>query len=205
MELIASIRRNAVGLAIFAVVTAGFIGVTQYLSAPIIADNIVAAQRAAFNEVLPHERYNNDITQDVITLAGDPLLGTNEPVQAFIGRLDGEVSAIIFETKAPGGYNGSLDLIVAIDKDGVVTGARVIAHKETPGLGDKVDLKKSSWIESFAGKSFLNLKESLWGVKKDGGQFDQFTGATITPRAVVKAVKNTLIYFEQHKAELLAR
>jgi electron transport complex protein RnfG len=95
-------------------------------------------------------------------------------------------------------------MLVAIDKNGVVTGSRVISHKETPGLGDKVDLKKSKWILSFANKSLENPSLKGWAVKKDGGDFDQFTGATITPRAVVRAVKNTLIYFDQHKDTLLA-
>jgi electron transport complex protein RnfG len=122
-----------------------------------------------------------------------------------IARLNGEVTGFIFETIAPRGYNGNLDMLIAINKDGVVTGSRVISHKETPGLGDKVDLKKSPWILSFENKSLTNTTLKGWAVKKDGGDFDQFTGATITPRAVVRAVKNTLIYFEQNKNALLAR
>ncbi len=205
MNILASIRRNSLGLALFAVLTAGLIAITHQLTEHTIADNIVTAQLNAFNEILPADRYNNDLPNDTVMLNPDPLLGSAEPVKAFIARKEGQVTAIIFQTIAPGGYNGNLDLLVAVDRDGVVTGSRVISHKETPGLGDKVDLQKSDWILSFAGKSLDNPEERRWKVKKDGGTFDQFTGATITPRAVVRAVKNTLIYFKQNEDALLSR
>ena len=205
MELLSSIRRNSIGLGIFAVFTAGLIALTQLYTKKTIENNIIAAQVAAFNEILPAHLYDNDLTQDSAWLAADDLLGSKDPVKIHIARKQGEVSGIIFETIAPSGYNGNLYLLVAIDRNGTVTGSRVISHKETPGLGDKVDLKKSNWILSFANKSLSNPPAKDWAVKKDGGQFDQFTGATITPRAVVRAVKNTLIYFEQNKASLLAQ
>ncbi|GAB3481968.1 electron transport complex subunit RsxG [Marinomonas epiphytica] len=205
MELISSIRRNSIGLGIFAILTAGLIALTQVLTAKTIKDNIIQAQIAAFNEILPADRYDNDLTQDSAWLEPDPLLGSTEAIKIHLARQQGAVEAVIFETVAPSGYNGNLYLLVAIDKNGTVTGSRVISHKETPGLGDKVDLKKSDWILSFANTSLDNPTLAGWGVKKDGGEFDQFTGATITPRAVVRAVKNTLIYFEEHKEALLAR
>ncbi|MBJ7550041.1 electron transport complex subunit RsxG [Marinomonas ostreistagni] len=205
MNIIHSIRKNSIGLGIFAVMTAGLIAVTHQLTEHTIEDNIVQAQLSAFNEILPVDRYDNNLAEASVMLDADPLLGSTEPVQAFIARKDGQVSAIIFETVAPGGYNGNLDLLVAVDRNGVVTGSRVISHKETPGLGDKVDLQKSKWILSFSGKSLENTSLKQWNVKKDGGEFDQFTGATITPRAVVRAVKNTLLYFNENKDALLSR
>ncbi|MAF14452.1 MAG: electron transport complex subunit RsxG [Marinomonas sp.] len=205
MNIIPSIRKNSIGLGIFAVMTAGLIAVTHQLTEHTIEDNIVQAQLSAFNEILPADRYDNNLAEANVMLDADPLLGSAEPVQAFIARKDGQVSAIIFETIAPGGYNGNLDLLVAVDRNGVVTGSRVISHKETPGLGDKVDLQKSKWILSFGDKSLENTSLKQWNVKKDGGEFDQFTGATITPRAVVRAVKNTLLYFNENKDALLSR
>ena len=205
MNIIHSIRENSIGLGIFAVMTAGLIAVTHQLTEHTIEDNIVQAQLSAFNEILPADRYDNNLAEANVMLDADPLLGSTEPVQAFIARKDGQVSAIIFETIAPGGYNGNLDLLVAVDRNGVVTGSRVISHKETPGLGDKVDLQKSKWILSFGDKSLENTSLKQWNVKKDGGEFDQFTGATITPRAVVRAVKNTLLYFNENKDALLSR
>ncbi|MEC8082036.1 MAG: electron transport complex subunit RsxG [Pseudomonadota bacterium] len=205
MNIIHSIRKNSIGLGIFAVMTAGLIAVTHQLTEHTIEDNIVQAQLSAFNEILPADRYDNNLAEANVMLDADPLLGSAEPVQAFIARKDGQVSAIIFETIAPGGYNGNLDLLVAVDRNGVVTGSRVISHKEPPGLGDKVDLQKSKWILSFGDKSLENTSLKQWNVKKDGGEFDQFTGATITPRAVVRAVKNTLLYFNENKDALLSR
>ncbi|MBM6551773.1 electron transport complex subunit RsxG [Marinomonas ostreistagni] len=205
MNIFTSIRQNSIGLGIFAVMTAGLIALTHQFTEQTIQDNIVEAQLSAFNEILPPERYDNNLAEDTVMLPANPLLGSSEPVKAYVARNDGDVEALIFETVAPGGYNGNLDLLVAIDRNSVVTGARVISHKETPGLGDKVDLQKSSWILSFSGKSFENTSMQAWNVKKDGGEFDQFTGATITPRAVVRAVKNTLIYFNENKDALLSR
>ena len=205
MDIIASIRRNSLGLGLFAIMTAGLIAITQQLTKDTIADNIVRAQLAAFNEILPADRYDNELHTDIAELAPDKLLGTQENSHIYLARNAGEVEAIIFETIAVGGYNGNLSLLVAIDKNGIVTGSRVISHKETPGLGDKVELKKSPWILSFAQKTLGKTSDKDWQVKKDGGQFDQFTGATITPRAVVRAVKNTLLYFEEHKTSLLQR
>ena len=101
------------------------------------------------------------------------------------------------------GYNGNIELIVAINIDNSISGVRVLKHQETPGLGDKVELRKSDWIYSFNGKKLLSEQDSRWQVSKDGGMFDQFTGATITPRAVVKAVKNTLLFFTENKNTLL--
>ncbi|TBR42802.1 electron transport complex subunit RsxG [Marinomonas agarivorans] len=203
MNLIASIRKNSIGLGIFAIVTAGLIAVTHQTTKQQIDSNIVAAQLAAFTEILPASYFNNELYSSRIELAADPLLGTEAPSKAYVGRLDDAVSAIIFETVATGGYNGDLLLLVAITKDSVVTGVRIISHKETPGLGDKVDIKKSDWVRSFENVFFGQPAKAQWAVKKDGGEFDQFTGATITPRAVVRAVKNTLTYFETNKDVLL--
>jgi electron transport complex protein RnfG len=203
MEVISSIRKNSIGLGIFAIVTAGLIAVTQQVTQDRIDSNILHAQQAAFSEILPDIYYDNDLYSNQISLEPDPLLGSNKASFAYIGRINGEFAGIIFETVAPGGYNGSMSLLVAINRDAVVTGSRVIRHQETPGLGDKIDMKKSDWMRSFENVSFTNLDKKQWKVKRDNGHFDQFTGATITPRAVVKSVKNTLEYFQQHKAELV--
>ncbi len=203
MEIISSIRKNSIGLGIFAIVTAGLIAVTQQVTKDRIESNILHAQQAAFSEILPSNYYENDLYSSQISLGPDPLLGSHKASFAYIGRVDGEFAGIIFETVAPGGYNGSMSLLVAINRAGVVTGSRVIRHQETPGLGDKIDMKKSDWMRSFENVSFMSLDKKQWKVKRDNGHFDQFTGATITPRAVVKSVKNTLEYFQQHKADLI--
>ena len=103
---------------------------------------------------------------------------------------------------APDGYNGDIRLLAAIDVTGTVLGVRVVSHRETPGLGDPIEVERSDWVLGFTGKSLLSPQGKSWAVKRDGGEFDQFTGATISPRAVVKAVHNTLLYFKTNQKSL---
>lgn len=206
-ELFASIRRNAIGLAIFAVVTAGAIAVTQVMTADRIAYNIKAAEARALNQILPASSYDNDLlndTMDVDSRFNQQLLGPlADNALIYRARNNGLVSAVILPAIAPDGYTTNIDLIVGINRDGSLAGVRVVAHRETPGLGDKIDTRKSDWVLSFANKSLNNPMSEQWAVKKDGGDFDQFTGATITPRAVVRAVKRALMFFDMHKDLLL--
>jgi electron transport complex protein RnfG len=206
-ELFASIRRNAIGLAIFAVVTAGAIAVTQVMTADRIAYNIKAAEARALNQILPASSYDNDLlndTMDVDSRFNQQLLGPlADNALIYRARNNGIVSAVILPAVAPDGYTTNIDLIVGINRDGSLAGVRVVAHRETPGLGDKIDTRKSDWVLSFAKKSLSNPMSEQWAVKKDGGDFDQFTGATITPRAIVRAVKRALMFFDMHKDLLL--
>lgn len=206
-ELFASIRRNAIGLAIFAVVTAGAIAVTQVMTADRIAYNIKAAEARALNQILPASSYDNDLLDDTMGVDSrfnQQLLGPlADNALIYRARNNGSVSAVILPAIAPDGYTTNIDLIVGINRDGSLAGVRVVAHRETPGLGDKIDTRKSDWILSFANKSLNNPMSEQWAVKKDGGDFDQFTGATITPRAVVRAVKRALMFFDMHKDLLL--
>jgi electron transport complex protein RnfG len=131
-------------------------------------------------------------------------LGLSNPQEAFIAKQDGVPVTLILPVVAPEGYSGPIRLIVGIDVNGDIRGVRVIEHKETPGLGDKISLKKSDWVLGFDGKSLSNTTEEGWRVKKDGGDFDQLTGATITPRAIVKAVHLALQYYSHQQADLLS-
>lgn len=207
-DLLVSIRQNAIGLGLFALVTAGAIAVAQVGTKSRIEQNIRAAEARALNEIVPQGQYDNDLLGDSLLIKdGDfnqQLLG---PVAAdakiHLARTDGVVHTAIIPVVAPDGYTTHISMIVGVKADGSLAGVRIIAHKETPGLGDKVDLKKSDWVLSFNGKSLLQPDDEGWNVKKDGGQFDQFTGATITPRAVVRAVKRALTFFDLHKEQLL--
>ena len=206
-ELISSIRRNAVGLAIFATVTAGAIATAQLLTAERIKQNIRMAESRALNQLVPTNSYDNDLLNDTLTVDSrfnQQLLGPlPENALIYRARNDGEVSAVILPAVAPDGYTTSIDLIVGVNRDGTLAGVRVVAHRETPGLGDKIEARKSDWITSFTGKSLQNPVAEQWAVRKDGGEFDQFTGATITPRAVVRAVKRALLFFDMHRDLLL--
>jgi electron transport complex protein RnfG len=122
---------------------------------------------------------------------------------AYRALLDGKPVAVFLQPTAPDGYSGSIKLLVAILENGTIAGVRVLNHRETPGLGDYIETNKSSWIHGFIGRSLGNPEPKLWQVKRDGGVYDQFTGATITPRAVVRAVARSLEYFQTHRATLL--
>lgn len=198
-----SIARNAIGLGIFAVITAGVIAITQVVTAERIADQIRRAEAAALFEIIPEQQHDNDLLADTVKLGPDPRLGNHKPVDAWVARKDGKPAGVIIPVTATDGYSGDIRLLVGIDPRGEVLGVRVTAHRETPGLGDKIELRKSSWILSFNGRSLGNPETDDWTVVKDGGVFDQFTGATITPRAVVKAVRQTLDYFRDHQQTLL--
>ena len=122
---------------------------------------------------------------------------------AYIARKNGRAIAMAITSTAPDGYNGNIELIIAVNIDGSISGVRVLKHQETPGLGDKIERRKSAWITSFNDKTLLSEKDSRWAVAKDGGMFDQFTGATITPRAVVKAVKKAALYLTTNQEAIL--
>ena len=194
-----SISTNSLLLGLFALITAAVLAGTQAGT----ADRIAAAEREAAQkallEIVPLNRHTNDMLVD--TVAVEPAfwnkLGLKDGGNIHIARDNGEAVAAIIPAVAPDGYSGDIKLIVGVNADGSVAGVRVLTHNETPGLGDKVELKKSDWILSFDNTSLENPKIDQWGVKKDGGEFDQFTGATITPRAVVNQVKRTLEFFAQ--------
>ena len=198
-----SVIRSVIGLSIFAIITAGFIAVTQVNTKDIIQTQIKKARSKALLEIVPLSEHNNDMLADSFWLDATQSLGLGSQSEAFVAKQDGIPTTLILPVVAPEGYSGPIRLIVGIDVSGQIKGVRVIKHKETPGLGDKIDLKKSDWILSFSGKSLLNTTTEQWQVKKDGGNFDQLTGATITPRAIVKAVHKALIFFQEHQAALL--
>lgn len=199
-----SIARAVMGLAIFAIVTAGIIAVTQVSTAERIQQEIRKARSKALLEIVPEEAHDNDLLQDAFWLQSEEL-GLVQKREAFIARKDGAPAAIILPVRSTEGYTGPIRMIVGIDTKGELLGVRVIEHKETPGLGDKIDRKKSDWIIAFNGRSLSNTPEDAWQVKKDGGDFDQLTGATITPRAIVKSVHKAMLFFDQHRAQLLAQ
>lgn len=201
-EISRSMLKNAAVLGLFAIVTVGVVTLLQQGTAARIQAAERAAQVRALGEILPAGSYDNALPDHSVLLQ-DRLLGNKSPLPAYIAIKDGRPSAVILQAIAPDGYSGAIHLLVGIWADGRVAGVRVLGHRETPGLGDRIELTKSPWIRSFDGKSLENPQAEGWAVKKDRGTFDQFAGATITPRAVVAAVHRALQYFDAHKAELL--
>jgi electron transport complex protein RnfG len=196
---------SAAFLFVFAVVGSALVAFTHQNTAERIAENQRRALLKSLNELVPKDRYDNDIYTDILYVHNSELLGTDEAVPVYRARKNGWPVAAVLAPVAPDGYNGNIRLLVAIKLDGTLAGVRVLAHRETPGLGDNIEVDRSDWIRGFAGKSLNNPKQDAWKVRRDGGVFDQFTGATITPRAVVKAVKNTLLYYRAHKDELFGK
>lgn len=188
----------------FAVVGTGLVAVTYTSTRDIIADAQRAALEASLNQLVPPDRYDNRITEDRIEVVAPEWLGTGEPVTVYRARKNGRPVALFATPVAPDGYSGPIQLLVGVYIDGTLAGVRVLSHKETPGLGDGIDEKRSPWILAFDGKSLDNPRPDGWKVKKDGGVFDQFTGATVTPRAVVKATRKFLEYVRTHQAQLFA-
>lgn len=190
----ASISKNSLLLAVFALIAAGGLALTNEGTKERIQKAERAAQQKALFEIVPRSRHDNDLLLDTVPVPENAwhLLGLKKGGDIHIARQNGQVVAMIIPAVAPDGYSGDIRMIVGINRDGSVAGVRVLAHNETPGLGDKVDLKKSDWILSFNGKSLAAPAPADWAVKKDGGDFDQFTGATITPRAVVNQVRHVL-------------
>ncbi|MGD2120075.1 MAG: electron transport complex subunit RsxG [Chromatiales bacterium] len=190
-------------LMLFAIVGGAMVGMTYEGTAERIAENERQAMLRNLNQILPHSEYDNDLLQDTLTLPADERLGQQDPSTAYVAKKDGRISAIIFSVIAPDGYSGEIRLLVGIRASGNIAGVRVIKHNETPGLGDAIETQRSNWVTHFDGRSLQNPSGKGWAVKRDGGVFDQFTGATITPRAVVNAVHQTLIYFDRHRPQLL--
>ncbi|MFI3275005.1 electron transport complex subunit RsxG [Vibrio sp.] len=199
-----AIKKNGLVLAIFACASTGLVAVTHYLTKDQIKQQEQAQLLSVLNQVIPHDLHDNELFSSC-TLVQAEELGTEQAMPAYIAKLNGESSAIAIEAIAPDGYNGAIKVIVGMKIDGTILGTRVLSHQETPGLGDKIDLRVSDWILSFAGKQVTDSNLDRWKVRKDGGDFDQFTGATITPRAVVKSVKQAVQYVNQNNQALLAQ
>ena len=189
----ASVFLAAFILGAFAAGGVGLVAITHELTDERIAANERKAMLRQVAAIIPTDRMDNDPLQDVIEVSHPDLLGS-ESTRVFRVRGGGEPVAVVLTSVVPDGYAGPIKLLVSVLADGTLGGVRVLSHHETPGLGDKIETAKSDWVLAFKGKSLTNPGENKWAVKRDGGVFDQFTGATVTPRAVVKAVKNTLLF-----------
>jgi len=209
MSIISQYKKNILTtaslLVIFAVAGAALVGLTFTQTEDDIKYNEKLTLLRKLNNIVPASAYNNDLLIDTITIRANNLLGTKDESLAYRARNDTQNVAVVFSSIAPNGYNGPIQMLVGVYEDGRLAGVRVVKHRETPGLGDAVSVTHSNWILGFNNKSLSNPTENYWKVKRDGGKFDQFTGATITPRAVVKAIRNALLYFQQNQAMLFSQ
>jgi len=204
-----SIVKTSITLGIFALLAALLLGAVNLSTAEKIQEQQLAAERRALGEVLPSSFHDNDLLSKPLALtpladnyAAIELLELSVERQAYIALLENTFSGVILPVEAHDAYSGDINLLVGILADGTVSGVRVLAHRETPGLGDKIDIQVSNWILGFDGKSLANPSLPQWKVVKDGGEFDQLVGATITPRAVINAVQRALQFFQLNQSKL---
>ena len=190
-----TIRKNGVRLALFAAVTTGLTAMINKVTKPTIDHQTALQQKILLDQVVPPTLYNNAMQAECYVVT-DSALGSDKSHRLYIARKDERPVAAALETTAPDGYAGAIQMLVGADFQGKVLGVRVVEHHETPGLGDKIELGISDWINSFSGKQLHGARDTHFAVKKDGGDFDQFTGATITPRAVVNATKRATLLME---------
>lgn len=177
--------------------------VHQQTEAPIAASE-AEARLSLFRQIVPDSMHDNNLLSNAIKAAPDALLGNKEPIDINLAKINHKTVAIILEAIAPDGYSGNIKLLIAIRADGTLSGVRVLAHKETPGLGDYIDIVRSNWIKHFDNESLSKTTDVMWHVKKDDGKFDYMAGATITPRAVVKGVFKALQYAKVNQVKLFA-
>jgi electron transport complex protein RnfG len=175
------------------------LSITFEKSNPIIEQNKIEFKTKLLNEVLDGLDYDNDLIGNYIRIKPNELLKNKTEKYAYLAKKNNILQAVLIESIAPDGYSGEINILTAIRSDGEIIGIRIIDHKETPGLGDYIDQKKSSWLSNFNRMSLNNRTDPDWRVKKDQGTFDYKAGATITPRAVIKSVKNTLLFYKENR------
>ncbi len=201
---------TAITMVAFALIGTALLAYVFNITREPIEKSEAEARLALFRQILPDEHYYSDhkskdedsLLNNVIEIAPNDLLGNKVPSKAYIAKQDHAFAAVILEAIAHDGYSGDIKLLIAIRADGTVSGVRVLAHKETPGLGDYIDIAHGNWIKLFDNESVEKTPAEQWKVKKDGGKFDYMVGATITPRAVVKAVAKALQFYVQNQHTL---
>ncbi|WP_024870688.1 electron transport complex subunit RsxG [Tolumonas lignilytica] len=195
--MLKSMQKNGLRLGLFALACTGLIVLTDYNTRDVIGAQQQLLKKSTLVKMLPADSYDTTLTNECHMLSS-PYLGDTKPHPIYVARQKQQVSGYIIESVAPDGYSGAIRLLTGVSKSGEVQHVEVLEHHETPGLGDKIDRNKGNWLDSFTHQSLQSDNDSRWAVKKDGGQFDSFTGATITPRAIVKQLKNVLLLVRQH-------
>ena len=196
------VGRTVLVMIIFGIIFSTILEFVHNKTNPIILKSEAEAKERLLLQVISKDLYNNDLINSFIDIKPNQRLKNMEMIKGYVARNNNEVTAVILETRAPDGYSGEIKILVGIDKNGNILGTRVIKHQETPGLGDYIDIAKSNWINIFTFSSLENTSQSEWAVKKDQGKFDYISGATITARAVTKAINEALNYFKENKLKM---
>jgi len=198
------ISSTAAAMIIFSLLASTALSISYFVTKTPIEESDARAKRIFLNQVIPSNLYDNNLVKDTISVEPNPLIGNKKNIDIYRAKKNNQVIAVIIETIAPDGYSGEIKTLVGIDQEDKILGVRVITHKETPGLGDYIEIEKSQWVKNFDLKSLDKMTEKEWTVKKDGGDFDYVSGATITPRAVIKSTYKSLLYAKENKKRLFA-
>lgn len=199
--MLITMRRHGIRLALFAILASALTAIVHQLTTRTIAHQAMQQQQQLFDQVIDPNSYDNDLQRSCL-LVRDPRLGDNAPHRLYLAQRQGQPVAALVESSAPDGYAGTIRLLIGADFSANVLGVRVQEQHETPGLGDKIEIRISDWIDQFRNKVVRGADDPTFRVKKDGGEFDQFTGATITPRAVVNAVRRTTLVIHDIRPQL---
>ena len=198
------ISSTAAAMIIFSLLASTALSISYFVTKTPIEESDARAKRIFLNQVIPSNLYDNNLVKDTISVEPNPLIGNKKNIDIYRAKKNNQVIAVIIETIAPDGYSGEIKTLVGVGQEDKILGVRVITHKETPGLGDYIEIEKSQWIKNFDLKSLGKMTEKEWAVKKDGGDFDYVSGATITPRAVIKSTYKSLLYAKENKKRLFA-
>ena len=199
-----SILKSGITLAVIAAICTALVATTWHLTVDRIAANDKALLEQSLQPALSDIFYDSGVSESRLVLSPPHDLPGSEAAIIYRVYAGSEPVAALFAVTARDGFSGPIRILLGVNYDGVVTGIRILQHKETPGLGDKIDSSRSDWVHQFAGRSLANPVVAQWSIKSDGGQFDQLTGASVTPRAVIKAMRDTLLYFDTHRDEIFA-
>jgi H+/Na+-translocating ferredoxin:NAD+ oxidoreductase subunit G len=199
-----SVWTSGLILAVLAAICTALVAWTHQATSARIEQNRKDFLEASLAPALGGLYYDSELSKSAIEIPPPHGLPGSGPITVYRVYSDAEPVAALFVVTARDGFSGPIRLLIGIEVDGAISAVRVLEHKETPGLGDLIESSKSDWVEQFPGRSLDDPDRELWAIRRDGGQFDQLTGASITPRSVIKAIKETLLYFESHKDEVFA-
>jgi electron transport complex protein RnfG len=194
-----SIIKTGLTLAVIAAICTALVALTFQATRERIAANEKALLEQSLQPALAGTFYDSGVSESRLVLPSPHGLPGNEPAVVYRVFAEGEPVAALFAVTARDGFSGPIRILVGIDVDGTVTGVRILRHRETPGLGDKIESVRSDWVFQFDGRSMGDPVATGWAIEVDGGEFDQLTGASVTPRAIIKAIRDTLNYFETHQ------
>lgn len=200
----ASVVNSGITLAAIAAICTALVAATYHLTAERIEANQVALLEQSLQPALSGRLYDGGASESKLVLPPPHELPGNEPAIIYRVFNGDEPVAALLVVSARDGFSGPIRLLVGVDYGGIVTGVRVLQHRETPGLGDRIESERTDWILQFDGHSLRDPDLAGWAIRSDGGQFDQLTGASVTPRAIIKAIRETLLYFDANRDMLFS-